>query len=123
MQEFPVGPEGGDDAAGIAVVGDVAARAAGHEDLHPRLLSLLQEEHAAAALGGMDRGHEPCGARTGDDGVEIEAGHATHRIAGYLEDMRFSNPEFLWLSPIALLVVWWCARRQRPAIRYSDISF
>ena len=37
--------------------------------------------------------------------------------------MRFSNPEFLWLAPIALVVAWWWARRQRPAIRYSDISF
>ena len=36
--------------------------------------------------------------------------------------MRFTNPEFLWLTPLALLVAWWWARRSRPAMRYSDAS-
>src|SRR5262245_28710249 len=36
--------------------------------------------------------------------------------------MRFANPEFLWLTPLALLVAWWWARRSRPAIRFSDTS-
>jgi Ca-activated chloride channel family protein len=37
--------------------------------------------------------------------------------------MRFANPDFLWLTPIALVVAWWWARRPRPAIRYSDTRF
>jgi Ca-activated chloride channel family protein len=40
----------------------------------------------------------------------------------YLEGMRFSNPEFLWLAPLALVVAWWWARRSRPALRFSDTS-
>ncbi|HJZ54090.1 MAG TPA: VWA domain-containing protein [Gemmataceae bacterium] len=34
--------------------------------------------------------------------------------------LRFANPEFLWLAPIAVLVGWWWARRRRPALRYAD---
>jgi len=37
--------------------------------------------------------------------------------------MRFTNPEFLWLAPVTLVVAWWWARRPRPAIRFSDIGF
>src|SRR5437764_2048949 len=34
---------------------------------------------------------------------------------------EFSQPEFLWLSPLALLVAWWWARRRRPALRFADV--
>jgi Ca-activated chloride channel homolog len=37
--------------------------------------------------------------------------------------MRFTSPEFLWLTPVALAVAWWWARRPRAAIRFSDIGF
>src|SRR4051794_4926687 len=36
--------------------------------------------------------------------------------------MRFTNPEFLWLTPLAIIVTWWWARRSRPASRFSDTS-
>lgn len=36
--------------------------------------------------------------------------------------MRFTNPEFLWLAPLAIVVAWWWARRPRPALRFSDSS-
>jgi Ca-activated chloride channel family protein len=34
---------------------------------------------------------------------------------------EFSQPEFLWLSPLAVLVAWWWARRRRPALRFADV--
>ena len=34
---------------------------------------------------------------------------------------EFSHPEFLWLSPAAVLVAWWWARRRRPALRFADV--
>jgi Ca-activated chloride channel family protein len=36
--------------------------------------------------------------------------------------MQFANPEFLWLSPLALVVAWWWSRRPRAAVRFSDSS-
>lgn len=36
--------------------------------------------------------------------------------------MRFTNPEFLCLAPLALAVTWWWMRRPRPAIRFSDTT-
>ncbi len=39
-----------------------------------------------------------------------------------LRDVSFTNPEFLWLSPLALFVAWWWRRRARPALRFSDVS-
>src|SRR5262245_10616336 len=36
--------------------------------------------------------------------------------------MRFTNPDFLWLSPLALAVAWWWAHRSRLAMRFSDTS-
>jgi Ca-activated chloride channel family protein len=36
--------------------------------------------------------------------------------------MEFSNPECLWLTPLAAIVAWWWIRRPRAAIRFSDIS-
>jgi Ca-activated chloride channel family protein len=36
--------------------------------------------------------------------------------------VSFSNPEFLWLTPLALFVAWWWSRRSRPAVRFSDAS-
>ena len=34
--------------------------------------------------------------------------------------MRFSNPEFVWLAPLAAVVAWWWLRRRRPALRFAD---
>ncbi|WP_082842760.1 BatA domain-containing protein [Gemmata sp. SH-PL17] len=36
--------------------------------------------------------------------------------------LSFTTPEFLWLSPLALVVAWWWRRRRRPALRFSDVS-
>jgi Ca-activated chloride channel family protein len=35
--------------------------------------------------------------------------------------LSFTNPEFLWLSPLALVIAWWWAVQRRPALRFSDI--
>lgn len=43
-------------------------------------------------------------------------------VVVYAEGMRFANPEFLWLTPLALLVAWWWVRRPRAAVRFSDAS-
>ena len=60
--EEPAGRTVGlDDAAVVGGVGDVAARAAGHEDLDAGLAVLLQQQGAPAALGGADRRHQPRG--------------------------------------------------------------
>jgi Ca-activated chloride channel family protein len=36
--------------------------------------------------------------------------------------LSFTNPEFLWLAPLALLVAWWWLWRSRPAMRFSDVT-
>ena len=36
--------------------------------------------------------------------------------------VTFAHPELLWFTPLAAFVVWWWARRQRPALRFSDTS-
>lgn len=36
--------------------------------------------------------------------------------------LSFTNPHFLWLTPLALVVAWWWGRRSRPALRFSDLS-
>ena len=72
---------------------------------------------------GVDRGHESGGAGAGDHRVVVECGHPTIVSAPlYLEGMRFTNSEFLWLAPLALVVAWWWSRRPRPALRFSDSS-
>ncbi len=35
--------------------------------------------------------------------------------------IRFANPEFLLLAPLATAFAWWWAVRRRPALRYSDV--
>src|SRR5262245_26332962 len=39
-----------------------------------------------------------------------------------MRHVSFTNPEFLWLTPLALFIAWWWARRSRPAVRYSDAT-
>lgn len=36
--------------------------------------------------------------------------------------LHFANPEFLWLTPLALVLGWWWLRRGRPALRYSSLA-
>jgi Ca-activated chloride channel family protein len=36
--------------------------------------------------------------------------------------VTFSHPQFLWLTPVAAVVVWWWVRRSWPALRFSDTS-
>src|SRR3954471_10784407 len=36
--------------------------------------------------------------------------------------LSFTNPEFLWLAPLAPVVAWWWLRRSRPAMRFSDVA-
>ncbi|MCI0700362.1 MAG: VWA domain-containing protein [Planctomycetia bacterium] len=38
------------------------------------------------------------------------------------EILSFKTPEFLWLSPLAILVAWVSSRWRRPAMRFSDVS-
>src|SRR6476469_5525259 len=53
-------------------------------------------------------------------------GHAPGLVgtsfAMHAEFMRFTNPEFVWLVPVAAAVAWWWLRRARPAVRFSDSS-
>lgn len=37
--------------------------------------------------------------------------------------LSFTNPEFLWLLPLAGGVVWWWLWRSRPAMRFSDVTW
>src|SRR5690349_14457707 len=59
MEKLPRQTVGFDDAAIVGGVRDVAARPAGHEDLHARLAILFQDESLAAALAGPDARHQP----------------------------------------------------------------
>jgi Ca-activated chloride channel homolog len=36
--------------------------------------------------------------------------------------LSFTEPHFLWLAPLAVLVGWWWLWRSRPAMRFSDVS-
>ncbi len=36
--------------------------------------------------------------------------------------LSFTNPDFLWLAPLAMVVAWWWRRRSRPALRFSDVN-
>ncbi len=36
--------------------------------------------------------------------------------------ITFTNPEFLWLAPLAGALAWWWARRGRAALRFSDVT-
>ena len=59
MKESPWRPEGLDDAAVVGRVGDIAARAAGHEDLDAGLAVLLQQQGVPAALRRVNGRQEP----------------------------------------------------------------
>src|SRR5437764_1181699 len=39
-----------------------------------------------------------------------------------LGSLTFTNPEFLWLSPLAVALAWWWSRRSRAALRFSDVT-
>jgi len=45
-----------------AEVGEVAAAAAGDEDLFAGAVGVVEEEDAASSFAGLDGGHEACGA-------------------------------------------------------------
>ena len=63
-----VGPE----AVGVGMqVGEVAATAAGDEDLFAGLAGVIEHEDAAAAAGGGGGGHQPGGAGAEDDDVDL----------------------------------------------------
>lgn len=36
--------------------------------------------------------------------------------------LSFTNPEFLWLTPLALVLAWWWSQRSRAALRFSDVT-
>src|SRR5207237_3991124 len=67
---------GGDDAALVRGVGDVAAGAAGHEDLDAGPAVLLQQQHAPPQFGGADGGHQPGGPGPHDYYVPAAVRHA-----------------------------------------------
>jgi Ca-activated chloride channel family protein len=47
--------------------------------------------------------------------------HLTHPEVMPLS-LSFTNPEFLWLAPLALAVAWWWSWRSRSALRFSDVT-
>ena len=65
-------PIGGDDAALVGGVGEIAARAAGHEDLDAGLAVLFQQQHAPAEFGRAEGGHQP--GRAGPDHDHVPDG-------------------------------------------------
>ena len=73
MQEFSGGPERRDDAALVAIVGQIAARAAGNEDLYARLAVLFQKQRAAAEFGQPDCRQQAGRSGTDDDGLIMSA--------------------------------------------------
>lgn len=36
--------------------------------------------------------------------------------------VSFANPEFLWLTPLAVAIALWWSMRSRPAMRFSDVT-
>jgi Ca-activated chloride channel family protein len=40
----------------------------------------------------------------------------------HAERMSFTNPVFLWLTPLSVIVAWWWSRRPRAALQFSDVS-
>ena len=66
---------GGEEVFGAgADVGEVAAAAAGDEDLVAGLVGVVEEEDAAAAAAGFEGGHQAGGAGAEDDDVEVCVG-------------------------------------------------
>ena len=59
MEESALVGEGRHDATGIGGVGEIAARAAGKEELRSGASLFLQQERLPAALGRMAGGHQP----------------------------------------------------------------
>jgi hypothetical protein len=66
---------GFDDASVIGGVGDVAACAAGHEELDARFAVLFEEQRLPAALGSAKSGHQTRGPGAGDYHVPLRRGH------------------------------------------------
>ena len=81
MEKFAGRPVGGDDAAIVGRLRDVAASAARHEDLDAGLAVFFQHEGASPALGGMNGGHEPCGAGADHDHVPGHGESSASRAA------------------------------------------
>jgi hypothetical protein len=65
-------------------IGEVAAAAAGDEDLAAGLRAVFEQSHASAAPAGSGGAHKARGARSEDNDVELaRGGHACRfRIAG-----------------------------------------
>ena len=62
-----------------AGIGEVAASAAGHQDLLADLVGMVDHQHAQPALASRDRRHQACGAGADDDGVVGGSAHAHSR--------------------------------------------
>src|SRR3546814_2417156 len=58
-------------------VGEVAAPAAGHQDLLAGLVGMLDDEHPPAAPPRRDRAHQPCRAGADHHGIEC----LSHRVS------------------------------------------
>ena len=56
VQKWPRRTEGGDDAGRLAIVRDIAARAAGHQNFDARFAILFHQQRAAATFGTAGRG-------------------------------------------------------------------
>ena len=87
MQKRPLRTERRDNAAGVGRVGEIAPRAARHEDLHARLAVLFEQQRPPAAFGGARRGEEP--SRSGaDDDDFVRLAH--HQLPTLLEISIFT---------------------------------
>ena len=70
---------GGEEVFGAGVeVGEVAAAAAGDEDLLAGAVGVFEDEDAAAAAAGFDGAHEAGGAGAEDEDVEVIGGGFRH---------------------------------------------
>jgi hypothetical protein len=61
-------------------IGEIAAPAAGDENLPPRLPIMFKQRHATATLPGNCGAHQPCRARSQNNYVELArfGGHCSH---------------------------------------------
>ncbi len=68
-REMGIGAEKAGGVAGVQI-GEIAAPAAGDQDLRAGLAIVLDHQHAPPAGAGVHRRIKPCGARADDDAIE-----------------------------------------------------
>ena len=101
VQKSPGRAEGLDDAAIVGGLGDVAARAAGHQDFDARPAVLLEDQGATAAFRGPDARHQP--GRPGADHDDLPAfrGSLSGRIV--LHDSQVAEWMLHWRAGLIMV--------------------